>query len=116
MIGGFILGGTDSGSTVLMRGIGPSLTAAGVGNALPDPRIELHNAQGTLVGSNDNWKTDDESGASQEAAITATTIPPTDEAESALLLTLQPGAYTAVLGGNGAATGVALVEVYNLKQ
>ena len=75
----------------------------------------MHNKDGVLVATNDNWKVDDASGESQEAAITATTVPPTDDAESALLLTLQPGAYTAVLGGNGAATGVALVEVYNLK-
>ncbi|MFL6583171.1 MAG: hypothetical protein ACJ8KU_01480, partial [Chthoniobacterales bacterium] len=96
-------------------GIGPSLTGSGVANALPDPRLEIHSENGAVIATNDNWKTDDQSGQSQEAAIIATTIPPTNDAESALLLTLPPGSYTAVLGSNGAGTGVALVEVYNLQ-
>jgi hypothetical protein len=115
MIGGFILGASQGGSEVLVRAIGPSLTGAGVANALPDPRLEIHSENGAVIATNDNWKTDDKTGQSQEAAITATTIPPTKDAESALLLTLPPGNYTAVLGGNGAATGVALVEIYNLQ-
>jgi hypothetical protein len=98
-----------------VRGIGPSLGSQGVASPLPDPRLEIHNKDGATVATNDNWKVDDATGQSQEAAITATTVPPTDPAESAILITLQPGAYTAVLGGKGTATGVALVEVYNLK-
>jgi hypothetical protein len=115
MIGGFILGASQGGSEILVRGIGPSLTASGVANPLPDPRVEIHSENGTLIDSNDNWKTDDKTGQSQEAAITATMVPPTNDAESALLVTLPPGNYTAVLGANGAATGVVLVEIYNLQ-
>lgn len=104
MIGGFIvLGNVDE--TVLVRGIGPSLPVSG---ALADPTLELHDANGVTVASNDNWRD------SQEAEIEATGIPPTNDAESAILATLAPGGYTAILRGAGDTTGVALVEVYGL--
>jgi hypothetical protein len=106
MIGGFIIG--NQTSEVLVRGIGPSLTALGVKGALADPMLELHDVNGAVLASNDNWRSD------QEAEIEATTIPPNDDLESAILRTLAPGAYTAILRGVSDASGVGLVEAYNL--
>jgi hypothetical protein len=108
MIGGFIVGGSDP-STVLVRAIGPELTAQGVAGALEDTTLELHDATGTLLASNDNWRD------TQEAEIIATTIPPTNDAESAILSSLSPGAYTAIVAGKNGTIGVALVEAYVLK-
>jgi uncharacterized repeat protein (TIGR03803 family) len=90
MFGGFIAGPADGAMTkVLIRGIGPSLAQLGVPNALSDPILELHNGDGTLITTNDDWKISD-SGASQQAEIEATTIPPHDDHESAILQTLAP--------------------------
>ena len=108
MIGGFILGGGGAETTVVARGIGPSLTDFGVTDALPDPTLELHDSNGALIQSNDNWKDD------QQTAIEATGLQPTNDLESAVLATLAPGAYTAIVAGSGGVTGVALVEVYRL--
>ncbi len=115
MIGGFILGGSSQGSSVLIRGIGPSLANFGVTNALADPTLALHDSNGATIKTNDNWKVDDTTGQSQEAAIRATTLPPSNDAESAILVTLPPGAYTAIVAGKSNTTGVGLVEVYNLQ-
>ena len=109
MIGGFIVGGTDS-SKVIIRAIGPSLTAAGVDGALADPILELHNSDGSLLFQNDNWRTD------QEQQIIDSTVPPSNDQESAIVATLTPGAYTAIVRGAGDTAGVALVEVYALNQ
>ena len=79
MIGGFILGGGTGATRVLVRGIGPSLGAFGITNPLVDPMIELRNANGGLIDSNDDWRTN-------QALIQATGLPPTNDAESALLL------------------------------
>ena len=111
LIGGFIITGTDL-KRVLIRGIGPSLN--GVGVTLSDPTLELH--QGSMtVATNDNWKMRPD-GTSQQADIEATTIPPTNDLESAILVMLSPGAYTAILAGKNGGTGVGLVEVYDLGQ
>jgi hypothetical protein len=111
MIGGtIILGGT---ANVLFRAIGPSLANAGVPNPLPDTTLELHNGNGTVIAFNDDWKTRPD-GSSQQAEIEATTIPPTNDLESALLRSLPPGAYTAIVRGYNNLTGVALVEAYQL--
>jgi hypothetical protein len=99
---------------VLVRAIGPSLSNAGVQGALQDPTLELHNGNGALIDSNDNWKTRPD-GSSQQAAIQATGMPPGNDLESALLETLAPGNYTAIVRGNNNATGVGLVEVYTLQ-
>ena len=107
MIGGFILGGTAP-SKVLVRAIGPSLTAAGVSGVLSDPVLELHDSTGSLIFRNDDWRND------QEQQIIDTTIPPVDDKEAAIVATLPPGAYTAILRGANGATGVALIEVYAL--
>jgi sugar lactone lactonase YvrE len=113
MIGGFILGGSSEGSKVLIRALGPSLPVSG---ALADPTLEIHDTNGNLIAHNDNWKIDDATQASQQTAIEATTIPPANDLESAILDTFAPGAYTAIVAGRSGATGVGLVEVYNLKQ
>jgi len=106
LIGGFIIDGLV-GHQVLIRAIGPSLTKAGVTGALADPTIDFYRGS-ELILSNDNWRTDD------EAAIEATGIPPTNDKESAILVTLDPGSYTAVIRGKNNTTGVALVEVYQM--
>lgn len=107
MIAGFIVGGTDA-TKVIARAIGPSLADNGVAGALADPILELRDATGSLIFSNDNWRSD------QEQEIIASTIPPTSNKEAAIVATLPPGVYTATVRGTGETTGVALVEVYNL--
>jgi hypothetical protein len=91
-----------------VRAIGPSLKAAGVSGVLADPTLELHDSNGGVLASNDNWRTD------QEAEIKATTIPPSNDLESAIVRTLVPGNYTAIVRGVKNTTGVALVELYAL--
>jgi hypothetical protein len=116
MIGGLIAGGGTGGGTakVIVRALGPSLRASGITGVLADPTLELHNSSGTVLATNDNWKTRP-NGTSQEAEVKATTIPPTNDFESALVATLAPGAYTAIVRGKNNTTGIGLVEVYNLK-
>jgi hypothetical protein len=123
MIGGLIVGvGNSSGHSgsngsserVIIRALGPSLGAAGVAGALADPALELHDGNGAILATNDNWKTRPD-GSSQQAEIEATTIPPTKDLESALVATLAPGNYTAIVRGKNNTTGVGLVEVYNLQ-
>lgn len=109
MIGGFIAGPTGSGTIdVIIRAIGPSLGGFGIADPLLDPSLELHDANGDLIASNDNWK------ETQQTEIEATGLAPTNDAESAMLQTLPTGAYTAIVRGVGDTTGVGLVEVYNL--
>jgi hypothetical protein len=81
---------------------------------LEDPTLDLHDGSGTLIASNDNWKTRPD-GSSQQAEIEATGIQPTDDLESALVQTLPPGSYTAIVRGMGNTTGVGLVETYSLQ-
>jgi len=115
MIGGFIVGGpTGENGRVLVRALGPSLTNSGVAGALSDPTLELHDGNGATIASNDNWKLRSD-GGSQQAEIESTSIAPTNDLESALLRDLAPGNYTAIVRGNNNATGVGLVEVYNLQ-
>jgi hypothetical protein len=108
MIGGFVLGNASMNARVLIRAIGPSLTAFGVPNALADPTLELHNNNGAVIAANDDWK------GTQQTEIEATGIPPSDDRESAIVQTLAPGAYTAIIRGKNNMTGVALVEAYRL--
>jgi hypothetical protein len=110
-IGGFIVTGTTA-KHLLLRAIGPSLTQAGVPDALADPVLELHGPGGFTTITDDNWRDD----PVQEAAIIATGIPPTNDLESAIDATLSPAAYTAVVKGKNNSSGVALVEVYDLSQ
>jgi hypothetical protein len=109
MIGGFIVRG-DFPATVVVRAIGPSLTAKGVSGALQDTTLELHDGTGALIGSNDNWQ--DDPGAAQ---IQANGVAPSDPHESATIVTLEPGNYTAIVRGVNDTTGVALVEAYVLQ-
>jgi hypothetical protein len=117
MIGGLIVGGpnTDGKATVLVRALGPSLSGNQIQDALADPMLELHDSNGGTVATNDNWKINDQTQQSQENAIRATTIAPSNDSEAALIATLSPGTYTAVVRGKNNSTGVALVEIYNLK-
>ena len=110
MIGGFILGGGGGNASVVIRALGPSLANAvpPVAGALADPTLELHDGNGALIRSNDNWK------ETQQTDIEATDLAPTNDLESAIFQTLAPGAYTAIVRGSGDLTGVALVEVYRL--
>ena len=107
VIGGFIIGG-DQPTKVLIRAIGPSLAKSGISNALQDPKLELHGPTGSLIFANDNWR------SAQQQQIVASGVPPKDNKEAAIIATLKPGSYTAIVRGKGTATGVALVEVYNL--
>ena len=109
MIGGIILGGATGANEILVRALGPSLTGSGITNPLPDPTLGLYNSQGSLLRGNDNWKD------SQRTDIEGTGIPPKNDLESALIAILPPGNYTAIVGGVGGATGIGLVEVYNLQ-
>jgi hypothetical protein len=112
LIGGFIVGGGTEGWTakVLVRAIGPSVPVAG---ALSDPALELRDASGTLLASNDNWKAHSD-GSSQQAEIEATGLQPASDLESALLQTFPAGNYTAIVRGVNNTTGIGLVEAYNL--
>jgi glucose/arabinose dehydrogenase len=111
MIGGFIPGGGSASLTVLLRAIGPSLSQLGIANPLPDPTLQLRDGNGALVASNDDWRDD----SSQEALIMQTGIPPGNDAESAIVATIPPAPHTAIVAGKGNATGVALVEAYDLR-
>src|SRR5439155_17319368 len=104
LIGGFIVYGTGQ-KTVAVRAIGPSLPVQG---ALSDPVLELQDATGTLIATNDNWRT------SQEAEIIAAGMAPGDDLDSALITTLGIGSYTAVVRWANDVTGGARVEVYGL--
>lgn len=104
MIGGVTIGGVDPQRTII-RAIGPSLSFSG---KLEDPLLKLFDGNGSRMAANDHWK------ETQEAEITATTIPPSGEREAAVVWTLPRAAYTAVVRGAGETTGVALVEAYAL--
>jgi hypothetical protein len=110
LIGGFVIQGS-SGKRILMRALGPSLASAGVGNVLANPVLELHNAAGALLSSNDNWQSNQ-----WAAQISATGLAPSNTRESAIIATLVPGNYTAIMRGVNNTTGVGLVELYDLDQ
>jgi hypothetical protein len=105
LIGGFIVTGTES-KRVIVRGIGPSLPLPG---KMLDPTLELHDGAGVMIGFNDNWGQ-----SANSAAIAESGIAPANENESAILMSLEPGAYTVVLAGANQTTGTAVVEVYDL--
>ncbi|MGI8436077.1 MAG: PQQ-dependent sugar dehydrogenase [Chthoniobacterales bacterium] len=107
MIAGLIVGGASS-QRVLVRALGPSLTGRGVDGALPNPTLELVDANGARIRYNDDWRSD------QEAEITAAKLAPANDVESALIQTLAPGKYTAIARSADSSIGVALVEIYRL--
>jgi hypothetical protein len=94
----------------VIRAIGPSLAGSGIAGPLLDPTLELHNSDGDLIDSNDNWMDGPDAQTIEDDGL----APPNDN-ESALLMTAAPGAYTAIVRGANETTGVALVEVYNLQ-
>lgn len=108
LIGGIIVRGGDP-QKVLIRALGAELGGRGVTNVLQDPTLDLRDSNGTRILFNDNWRD------SQQAEISATNIPPTDDHESAIVKDLTAGNYTAVVRGNNNTTGVALVELFNLQ-
>lgn len=103
ILGTIILG--DAPAKIIFRALGPSLPVPG---AMVDPTLELHDKDGNLIMSNDNWRSD------QEAEIIASTLPPGNDLESAIVASLNPGEYTAIVRGVDNTTGVALVEAYQL--
>ncbi len=110
VIGGFIVGGSV-GRKILVRALGPSLANFGL-TGLPDPTLELHDVTGAIIATNDNWADD------QEADIEATNLAPNNPLESAILIVLPPGSYTAIVRGNGtdalSLSGTTLIEVYDI--
>lgn len=112
LIGGFIIAG-NAPKSVAVRGIGPSLAAFGISDALADPILELRAANGALLFQNDDWQDD----PSQAAQFVAMGLALGDPRESGIIATLEPGAsYTAILAGNNGGTGIGLVEVYDTNQ
>jgi hypothetical protein len=111
LIGGFILGGTTGTPQIVIRGLGPTLSTSGITGALSDPLITIANQNGSTLASNDDWH-DDPAGA---ATIAAAGLAPAANPESALILQLPPASYTAILSGKNGATGVGLIEIYNLR-
>ena len=111
MIGGFVLGGSSANTTIVVRGLGPSLTQFGLGNVLADPTLELHDANGATMISNDNW-IDDPVSAAQ---LSANGLAPQDPKESGIFTSLPPGQFTAILAGKNGGVGIGLVEIYNLQ-
>ena len=117
MIAGLIAGqgSSGAGAQVLVRVLGPSLSSSGIQGTLQDPTLALHDSNGAIIATNDNWKINDQTQQSQEALVRATTIAPSHDFESAIVATLPPGSSTAIVRGKNNTTGVALVEVYNLQ-
>ena len=107
MIGGFIIIGQNT-QRVIIRALGPSLTARGVPDPLQDPTLDLVDKDGNVIRANNNWRD------SQQSDIEGTGIPPQNDLESAIVETLAPGAYTAIVRGFGETVGIAVVEVYAL--
>ena len=110
VIAGFILGGHSGGDRIVVRGLGPSLTALGVANALADPTLELRDSNGALLVGNNDWQDN----PAQAAEVTAAGLAPSSNLESGIAATLPPGLYTALLAGLNNGTGIGLVEVYDL--
>jgi len=108
LISGFIVGDVES-ATVVVRALGPSLAAFGVSGVLGDPTLTIYDANGTAIASNDNWHDN-----INAIDIQKNGLAPQDPRESALLLRLPAGSYTAIVRGANGGTGVGLAEVYNL--
>ncbi len=109
VIAGFILGNNSGPDRIAVRGIGPSLTAAGVPDALADPTLELRDSNGTLLIANNDWQDN----PAQAAELMAAGLAPASNLESGIATTLPPGIYTALLGELNSGSGVGLVEVYD---
>jgi hypothetical protein len=108
LIGGFIVNGSAP-KNVVVRGLGPSLAAFGISDALADPTLELRGSDGSLILENDDWQDN----SAQAAQLTALGLAPPNEKESGLFASVQPGSYTAIVAGKNQGTGLGLVEVYD---
>ena len=111
VIGGFILGGDSGNTRVAIRGLGPSLAQFGLSSLLANPTLELHDANGATLITNDNWA-DDPAAA---ALLSASGLAPASSNEAAIFTTLSPGQFTAILAGKNGGTGLGIIEVFNLK-
>jgi hypothetical protein len=111
MIAGFMLGVNNGNRSIAMRGRGPSLTQFGLTNVLADPTLEVHNGNGSIMVTNDDWESDPVSAAQ----LTANGLALTDPKESGIFVTLPAGAYTAILAGAGGGTGIGVVEIYSIQ-
>jgi hypothetical protein len=109
-IAGFILGNQDAAASIVVRGLGPSLSSVGINNPLPNPALELRDENGVLLVTNNDW----EDNPAQAAMLVAAGLAPADSRESGIAVSLLPGSYTALLSGENNSTGIGLVEVYNL--
>jgi len=109
MIGGFILSGGSGGRMTLIRALGPTLAQSpfNIAGTLADPTLMLVDANGSVVASNDDWK------SSQQSEIQATGLAPPSDKEAAILTTLPPGSFTAIVAGKNAGTGIALVDLFD---
>jgi hypothetical protein len=108
MIGGFIVSGANGSLNLIVRALGPSLAQFGVPTPLADPNLRLYDSNGTLIRLNDNWKD------TEQTAIENSGFQPPNNLDSAILVTLPTGNYTAIVSGKNGGTGVGLVEVYRL--
>jgi hypothetical protein len=111
MIGGFMLDVNSTPTRIALRGLGPSLAQYGLSNVLADPTLALHDANGTVMISNDNW-TDDPVSAAQ---LLANGLAPQDVHEAGIFTTVPPGSFTVMLAGKNGSVGIGLVEIYNVK-
>lgn len=118
LIEGFIVEGTaGSSKKILVRAIGPSLGQFGVADALANPTLEIHDSSGALVAMNNDWKTTQTGGlvtGDQSADLGASGVAPTNDVESAVIVALEPGSYTAVVRGAGNATGTGVVDAFDI--
>ena len=108
LIGGFIVSGTEP-KTMVLRGLGPSLTDFGLSNVLSDPVLRVYNSSGALIAANDNWQSDP-----NHFVIEAEGLAPADLLEAATVQTLAPGSYTVIMRGKQATPGIGLVELYDV--
>jgi len=109
MIGGFILSGGSGKGQILVRALGPTLaqTPFNITGVLTDPTLILVDANGTVVASNNDWR------SSQQNEIQATGLAPPNDREAAILTTLPAGNFTAIVSGKNGGTGIALVDVFH---
>jgi carboxypeptidase family protein/beta-propeller repeat-containing protein len=109
VIAGFIIGNGNAPDRIVIRGLGPSLAASGVPNTLQNPTLELHNGDGALLFTNNDWQDN----PTNAADVAAAGLAPKDSREAAIAVTLPPGLYTSILAGLGGTTGNGLVEIYD---
>jgi hypothetical protein len=109
VIAGFILGNNNGNDRIVVRGLGPSLTALGVANALANPTLELRDSNGVVLVANNDWQDN----PAQAAELTAAGLAPSNNLETGIAATIPPGLYTALLAGQSNGTGVGIVEIYD---